>query len=261
MAEIPVLKLGRLSRSRDPRVPHLSALVAGKPLPAPLPSIDWTIDMPGNLGAMGNDQLGDCTCAAIYHAIQVWTFNARRQIQTSPDSDVIATYSAFCGYVPGNPATDQGGIEQVVLADWMRQGVQTIAGQQRLAAFVEVDPRNTDDVKRTIADCGICYIGINVPAYLMSSCTAPGATWDVQPSADNSVIGGHAIVLAGYDSDAVRVISWGNYYRMTWAFFGKFCEEAYALADPDWVEATGKTPGGLSLEELETQLQALKEAA
>jgi hypothetical protein len=29
---------------------------------------------------------------------------------------------------------------------------------------VEVDPRNIDDVKRTIHDCGVAYIGFNVHA-------------------------------------------------------------------------------------------------
>jgi hypothetical protein len=78
---------------------------------------------------------------------------------------------------------------------------------------------------------------------------------------NSKIIGGHAVVLAGYDAKGARVISWGQYYTMTWDFFAKFVDEVYAIADQDWVEATGKTPGGLSLADLEKQMQALETAA
>jgi hypothetical protein len=45
---------------------------------------------------------------------------------------------------------------------------------------------------------------------------------------------------------------------MTWAFFVKYVEEVYALADPDWLTHTGATPGGLSLAELKAQMKALE---
>ena len=38
----------------------------------------------------------------------------------------------------------------------------------------------------------------------------------------------------------------------------KFVDEVYAIADQDYVAATGKTPGGISLAELEQQMQALQ---
>jgi hypothetical protein len=45
---------------------------------------------------------------------------------------------------------------------------------------------------------------------------------------------------------------------MTWAFFSQYADEAYALADPDWIAAKGTTPGGLDLKALEKQMQAIK---
>ena len=94
--------LGRLARAHDPRIPHLSALLAGKTLPPPPAQVDYTKGMPKNLGMMLNDTLGDCTCAAVYHAIQVWTFNASKgkAIDTEPDSDVEKLYELACGYKP-----------------------------------------------------------------------------------------------------------------------------------------------------------------
>lgn len=260
-------RLGRTPRGRDPRIPHMSALLAGVQLPPPPASADYTKGMPANLGMMLNDTLGDCTCAAVYHAIQVWTYNAtdNHAIDTEPDSDVELLYEKACGYKPNTPGEGPGGNEQKVLKYLLRHGAPTGTDANtvnKIAAFVEVDPRVTDDVKRTINDCGVAYIGFNVPAYIMPAGQEPPAVWDYKPADANAqIVGGHAVVLAGYDANGARVISWGQYYTMTWAFFGKWVDEVYAIADQDWVDATGKTPGGLTLQVLEEQMQGLKEEA
>jgi hypothetical protein len=64
-------------------------------------------------------------------------------------------------------------------------------------------------------------------------------------------------VLAGYTAAGARVISWGQYYTMTWSFFAKYVDETYAIADALWIEKKGTSPGGLSLAELEVQMKAL----
>lgn len=258
-------KLGRKPRLHLASVPHFSSLIAGQTLPLPPPSVDYTQVLAGApLGMMMNgpdsdnppnatDGLGDCTCAAFGHAVQVWSANAGGSMTTLPDSDILSLYEGACGYQLGNESTDQGGDEQTVLGYLVNTG----CGGNKLAAFVEIDPRNTDDVKRAIAACGLVYIGFNVPDYLPE---APNSDWDVQPGSYN-IEGGHAVILAGYDAARLQVISWGEYYSMTWAFFGQFVDEVYALADQSWLESTGKTLGGLTLADLEQQMQAIKQAA
>jgi len=258
---MPNLRLGRLDRSFNPRIPHMSALLAGQTLPPPPVSVDYTKNMPANLGMMLNDTLGDCTCAAYYHALQVWTFNTSNgeKIDTEADADVEALYVQACGYDPNAGGEGPGGIEQNVLTYLLNTGAPVGAGgadRHKIAAFVEVDPRNIDDVKRTIADCGVAYIGFKVPHYIVPGDGSSPAVWTVQ-HANSKLVGGHAVILAGYDAQGARVISWGQYYTMTWPFFSKYVDEVYAIADPDWVEATGKTPAGMSLADLEAQMQAL----
>jgi hypothetical protein len=259
---MPGHKLGRLHRTYNPRIPHLSALVAGQTLPPPPAEKNWTSGMPANLGMMLNDSLGDCTCAAFYHALQVWSFNSDAAIQTQPDFDVERLYILACGYNPRVGGEGPGGNEQHVLTYLLKSGAPTgPKGQtrQKIAAFVEVDPRNTDDVKRTILDCGVAYIGFNVPHYILPAPPAqPPQVWDVQ-SPNGAIVGGHAVVLAGYDPRGARVISWGQFYTMTWAFFAKYVDEVYAIADAGWIEKKGTSPGGLSLVELEAQMKGIAE--
>jgi hypothetical protein len=252
-------KLGRLLRTYDPRVPHMSALLAGQTLTPPPASADYTKGMPSNLGMMLNDQLGDCTCAAVYHAMQVWSYNAGGTLVTQPDGDVQKLYILACGYNPRIPGEGPGGNEQHVLTYLLQKGAPIGpqgADRHKIAAFVEVDPRNTDDVKRTINDCGVAYIGFNVPESMDPATMVPPAVWTYDPQKAKPV-GGHAVVLAGYDGQGARVISWGQYYTMTWEFFAHFVDEVYAIADSEWIDAKGTSPGGLTLDELEAQMQAL----
>ena len=259
--QVKTMKLGRLARSHDESIPMLHALQAGKPLPPVVPEVDYTKGMPQNLGVMLNDTLGDCTCAAFYHALQVWSFQANRRIDTEPDLDVKDLYEQACGYKPKQGGEGPGGNEQSVLKYLLRTGAPYGPnGEQRhkIKAFVEVSVKNIDNIKRTIYDCGVAYIGFNVPQYIMPPDGAPLAVWDVEPHADNNIIGGHAVVLAGYDAHGARVISWGEYYTMTWAFFEKFVDEAYGIADSDWICHGGKSIGGFTLAELEAAMKDLQ---
>jgi hypothetical protein len=254
------LKLGRLARSNNTKIPMLHTLLEGKALEPVKPAVDYTKGMPNDLGVMMNDTLGDCTCAAFYHAIQVWSFNAEKKIDTEPDVDVLNLYEQACGYKPKQGGEGPGGNEQHVLTYILNEGAPYgPKGQQRhkITSFVEVDVKNIDNIKRTIADCGVAYIGFDVPQYIMPPDAPPLSIWDVDPKGDNSIIGGHAVVLAGYDAHGARVISWGKYYTMTWAFFAKFVDEAYAITDPDWSKVK-TTPGGLTLDELGTAMKPLK---
>ena len=255
-------KLGRLHRTYDPRVPHLSALLAGKTLTPPPPSVDYTTGMPANLGIMLNNTLGDCTCAAVYHAMQVWTFNGSGTMVTQPDPDVEKLYIKACGYNPKAGGEGPGGNEQHVLTYWLKTGAPIGpkgTSTEKIAAFVEVDPRNVDDVKRTSNDCGVAYIGFNVPQSIMPPNQPPPSVWQYDPS-DSNIIGGHAVVLPGYDSQGPKVISWGQYYTMTWEFFAHFVDEVYAIADANWIESKGTSPAGLTLAQLEDQMQALEKS-
>ena len=217
--------------------------------------------MPADLGMMLNNNLLNCTCAAFYHALQVWTFNAagKSGMLTASNANVTELYTSACGYDPSKPGEGPGGKGQQVLTYLLNHGAPI--GRRRrnkIFAYIEVDARNTDDIKRAINDCGLVYVGFQVPKYLGPQNHDLPKVWDVDPS-NRRIIGGHAVVLPGYDEQTLDVISWGRFYKMSWSFFSKYVDEVYALADRAWIAATGKTPGGLSLAELEAQMQALRD--
>jgi len=251
-------KLGLMARGFNPTLPHLTAHPARRHLPPPPDSVDWISKMPGDLGAMLNDQVNDCSCAAFYHALQVWSFNATGAIQTEPDSNVAALYAAVSGYQPTDGAPGPECSMQDVLIHIAKTGAPVGpngTGVNKLAAFLEIDHRNLDDLKRTVQECGVAYVGINVPAYIHTS--PMPQLWDIEQ--DNAqIIGGHAVIAAGYDAQGLQVVSVGKTYKMTWRFFSKYTHEAYALADASWIDAKRTTPGGLSLRTLEQQMRALK---
>jgi len=254
------VKLGRKPRTFDPRIQKMSlvrklAALVGAELPALPPAVDYTAGLPTNLGMMMNDSLGDCVEAAQGHFEQVWSFNATGVMMSPSDADIEAAYVLEGGYVIGNPSTDNGTVIQEALTDWL---TNPINGSE-LSSFIELDDL-TDfvEVKRTIWECGGVFIGFNVPNYLMENLTGAGSVWDVDPTADNTIVGGHCVIPVGYDpAGNMQLISWGALYTMTPAFWSAFVDEAYALASPLWIKATGSSPAGLSLDSLQSLMQEL----
>ena len=116
--------------------------------------------------------------------------------------------------------------------------------------------RIPNDAKRAIAEGGVIYMGIDIPAAWTEA--APGSTWDVTSS---PIEGGHCVIACGYDEDGLDIISWGFHFRMTWKAWADYVSEAYMLLDSAWIKATGVTPFDMPEPELAQAMQSLKKAA
>ena len=230
----------------------LCDLLALAPSVKPLPAVDWLTKnsalYPNSFGMMLNDSLGDCTCAAYYHLLQLWSFAVMGRSITECDADVLKMYEMACGYNPADPSTDQGGDELVIEAWLQKVGAPTgLKGQthHKILGHVDVDITNLDEVKLGLQYFGGLYIGFQVPQNIMPDDAPPPRTWTVDPS-NNPIIGGHAVAVGRYDDSGMELISWGQSYLMPWAFWQTYVVECHCIMDKDFLTTMGRTPLGLT---------------
>ena len=241
-------RLGRRGIRRDLRTLQLAKYTSG--LAAPPTSCDWTKGLV-SWGVLDNDTLGCCTISGAGHATQAMSLNASTEV-TVTDAEVLAAYEAWCGYDPADPNTDQGGIELDVLNLWRKQG---FAGKA-LDAYCAVDVGTTVLLKQAVATFGGLYIGFLVPNYIMENTPQ---VWDVPtPGQDAGIDGGHCVWVVGYDDVGLTFISWGNVYKMTWAFWAKYVDEAYALISTAFLNGSDVDPSGVDLAGLNADLAEIK---
>lgn len=250
MADHSMMKLGRIRAFANPHVPTLGA-VWTPPANESVGAVDWysrVADWP----MMGNDDVGDCTCAAAGHVIQQWTtYTDAAPVVMSTDR-VIAAYSAVSGYVPGDPATDRGALCGAVLKYWMRTGMNTPdGGPDTLTAFARVSASDFETVRRAIATFGNLYTGIALPLSAQNE-----DVWSSTADAPGSW-GGHCVPLVGYNETGPICVTWGALKQMTWDWWDHYAEEAYALLSPDWMRATGTDPAGVNWDRLAGALAAI----
>lgn len=243
------MKLGRKAIKTDSRTLRM-ALYFLPALPPPPAACDWTKGVV-DWGMMLNDNLGCCTIAGVGHALQVFTLNAGKEI-TVPDSSIESYYEAWDGYNPNDPSTDQGGIELDVLNLWKKTG---FLGHE-LAAFGDVVPKHTENVKQSINLFGGVYIGVSLPA---SAQAQVGGVWDVDHTQEGAPgsWGGHCVFVCAYDPDGLTCITWGKLQRMTWAFWNEYVDEAHALISPDFIAANGLDPAGFNITQLQKDLYCI----
>jgi len=243
--------LGKKPAHHDPRTFRLGAPLAAR-LITPPPSADWA---PGVTWPVWcNDTIGCCTQVSVASAIRTWTGAAQSPVLLS-DAEVIANYSAESGYVPGQSATDRGGVELDVLNRWVRDGYERPGqpGRDYLTAYGAVSPTDRAAVMRAIAALGGLYIGVQIPNYIMQT----GGDWVVDPSGDQTIAGGHALWLHGYDADWLHFNTWGERRRMSWEWLATYADEAYGLVSrQNWIGTHGLSPDQEDVDALVAEMRA-----
>jgi hypothetical protein len=244
-------KFGKHPPKTDARTLRIEKYFTAKLAPPPLRA-DWTRGFRIDYGTMLNDTLGDCTEAKKGHAIQCWTLCNGRMV-TVPDDAVLAAYEADAGYVPGDPATDQGENMLDNLNAWRKNGF----GGHALMAYAAINYSSFWSIAQSISLFGLVDIGFQIPQSALDQ-NAAGKPWDVVAD-DGGIQGGHDVIVPAYDlpSQTLTCITWGERQQMTWAFFQKYVDEAYALLSPNWISTRGVDPAGVDLETLVKDLVAV----
>jgi hypothetical protein len=192
-----------------------------------------------------------CVIAGAAHMIQQWNYYAGRKTTMLTDQDVLKGYEAVGGYVPGDPSTDNGCNMIDALNYWRKTGF----GGHKIVAYVALDPTKPQELFESILMFGNAYLGLALPLSCQNETawTVPsgGAFGNGSPGS----WGGHCVPVMAASPKSRTNISWGGKYKMSPNFEFDYCDEAYAVLSPDWLEANAKSPSGFDLAGLMVDLK------
>jgi hypothetical protein len=248
-------KLGKQRPLIDSRTLQFGAYLT-ESLPAPPVSIDYTKAV-SQWPMMGNDNYGDCTCAAAGHMIEEWTANTG-PVNILSDQDILKAYNHFAR---GN--ADAGANMLSVLNYWRKTGI----GGDRILAFAQLEPQNDVQLRDAVSIFGSAYLGLALPNFAVPPggdfLTIPwlvpgtGPVGDAAPNPNN----GHCVPAVGYDQRFIYVVTWGAIKTMSWQFYDAYADEGFAVLSPDWInKKVGTSPSGFDMAALERDLAAVGQA-
>jgi hypothetical protein len=236
--------------------------------PYGLPAVPATEDvnrssMVPHIPMYRNDTLGDCTIAALGHMFGAWTVNAgdRAGEALFSDDEITAVYSRVGGYVPGDPASDNGCQCSDVLADAQVNGITGTDGTvHKLAGYAALgNPADEDLIAQVLEVFGSLYVGFNVQQVIETE-FSQGKPWTWAKGA--KTIGGHCVNLerrypeedgAGY----LEYWTWGQRQRATAGWQAHAVEEAWVPVTQDWIARNGESVEGLDLTQLLADCQSI----
>ena len=240
------VKLGKLPVKTDVRTLMFARYVDRAALPTPPEILDLATSVP-EWPMYANDTRGDCTCAAAGHMIEAWTAAGQHDVVEIREKAVLA---AFERVKQVDPATgEEGAVELDVLAYWRRRGI----GGHKIGAFAKVPVYDHELVCAASYIFGGLYIGLSLPKTAQTQ-----VTWDwthkLTGRARPGSWGGHAVDIVRYSPATLTCVTWGKLQDMTWSFWDRYCDEAYAIISTDFL-ANGKTPAGFDMAALQADLR------
>jgi hypothetical protein len=204
---------------------ELSSYVKGGALPAPPASVNnyaglsWPMD--------GNNSYGDCTMAAAAHAIQCWN-------QVAATKDAVPSQNAVISqYLRLTHGQDSGLAEANVLKTWQSSGLW----QNRIMGYAPVNVHDQTTLQQSISLFGLSYVGIQLPANAETQ-FSERQPWSLVPGWQHQqIIGGHAVIFAGYDANYLYAVTWGAIQPVSWEWWHTYGDEAWAILPNEYKEA------------------------
>ena len=195
---MPDLKLGRLPAQIPAGLRDLTYYAAG-----PLPKAPASVAVPAvaDWGMDGNDQWGDCGVAAVAHAFQAAAADTH-ETETFPSADEVVSY-----YMQYTGDQDSG----VILSQFLAYVRQHGFYGHTVPAYAPVTIHDVPTLQFVIDAYDFAYVGITVTQGMMDAAEGPGPwTWTLE-SLQGPEVGGHCIILCGYDSMWLYGITWGRW--------------------------------------------------
>ena len=234
--------LGKLPPKFDPRTLNFEKYLS-TPIPAPPDTRHWETPI-SDWGQMGNDCYGNCVIASAGHMRLSWRANELGDLTRITDEAVVLL-SIQMRATNGYTILDR-------LNWWRKQGMW----KNTLHSYAKVNPDYPTHLKIAIDTFGAADIGLAMPAAWRED-----QIWDVGHGIKHkpNSWGGHSVPIVGYDPQFCYLVTWGAIQRITWPAIHRYCDEAYALINPDWLEKNKLTPNQFDLAALEADLAEITE--
>jgi hypothetical protein len=218
-------KFGKQPARRDKRNFTFAALIARSPkLPAEYDFDEKRVKVPTPM--FGNDTHGDCVIAGRAHQTLRFEYLEQERVLDIRTADVLREWRRE------NGGTEAGLVVLDSLKEWRTDGWRVGRARYRIQAFSEVDRTNKLEIRKAIFMQVGVGLGLTLPYDALGLFNA-GKIWDVTrgPGGRPDPQGGHYVYCPGYTKRGPVCVTWGRRQPMTWAFFERFCDEAYAIVD------------------------------
>jgi hypothetical protein len=243
-----LIQFGRLPQKIDGRTLELSRYVPPKPIAVP-PSTFWTDPTRAkNLFHVNlkwspklNNKLSCCVESSYADMVQLQTLNENRYHDPS-DADVMEFYAGVLGVDPASIVAPGPGTYMLDAMNYLRR-VGFGPTKEKITGYASVNmlPWNDAVIRQAIYQFGGVLFGFNCPQSAVDAYHAgDGHPWVWVPN--SPVIGGHCILLTGYDQNRYYGVSWGALKAIESAFLRNWGVEAYTVLTAGW-----KVLGGFDL--------------
>jgi hypothetical protein len=221
----PIFKLGKAKARRDSRNLKLKTILRA---PVKVPKeYDFDTSHKGvPTPVFANDRFGDCVIAGRAHQTLRFELIEQKRVIAITDSDVVTEYFLETG------GADEGLIVLDSLKRWRTKGWKAAGDSYFITAFAEIDRGAASEVKRTVyTDLGV-GLGLALPISAQAEFEA-GKPWRITSGSGSTLNswGGHYVYVTGYTTLGPTCVTWGRKQQMSWAFFSRYCDEAYAVID------------------------------
>jgi hypothetical protein len=239
----PGKSFGRLPGKIPVGLRDLTYYAAGSLPAAPasvaVPSVaNWNMD--------GNDKYGDCGVAGLNHFFMSAAADTSETETFPTAAQVVKYYLKFTG------GQDSG----VVLSDFLAYVRKHGFGGHKISAYAPVAVHDIPTLTFAIDAYDAAYVGITVSNDMMSAVQG-AAPWEwTLADLGGGAAGGHCIILAGYDSQWLYGITWGQVIKIAYPAWHQMSDEAWAVLPAELTKAGGDGHG-INLTALKADLNQL----
>jgi hypothetical protein len=225
-----------------------------------LPSVDSLTFPLGHADAIQpqmfcNNVIGDCAIAGSIEEVRLANALAGKTVNFT-DQTAIENYSAITGYVPDDPATDQGTDVHELFDYRTSTGIIDADGQRHtIIAYAGLTPRDFGELLVALSLFDMVGVGIQVPDFCEAQFDA-GQPWHPVPGR-HTIEGGHYVPLVGaLDQHTAQVYTWGATQLMTDTFYNTYCTTAVVALTAE-LFTDGKSIDGIDFAKLAADLPEL----